>query len=203
VLLDDAQYTRRDWRNRNIIKTPAGLRWLTIPVETKGRFDAPIDAIRIAEPWATKHWAALHHAYARAPYFSHLAPRFEALYRSLDEQTMLSAVNRRAIEEVCAVLGIDTPIRWSREYPVRGMRTDRLLSICIAAGATEYVSGPSARSYMELDKFAASGIAVRFVDYSAYPEYTQLHVPFVHGVSVLDLLFNLGDNALSAMRRLA
>jgi hypothetical protein len=203
VLLDDAQYTRRDWRNRNIIKTPAGPRWLTIPVETKGRFDAPIDTIHIAGPWAAKHWTALHHAYARAPYFVRLAPRFEALYRSLDEQSMLSVVNRSAIEEVCAVLGIETPIRWSREYPVQGVRTDRLLSICIAAGATEYVSGPSARSYMELNKFAAAGIAVRFVDYSGYTEYTQLHAPFVHGVSILDLLFNLGDNALSAMQRLA
>ena len=125
------------------------------------------------------------------------------MYRSLDEHTMLSAVNRHAIEEICAMLRIDTPIRWSREYPVQGVRTDRLLSICVAAGATEYISGPSARSYMELDKFAAAGIAVRFVDYSGYPEYTQLHGPFIHGVSILDLLFNRGDDALSAMRRLA
>src|SRR3979411_1242126 len=76
VLLDDVQFTRRDWRNRNIIKTQAGPQWLTIPVKTKGQYDEPIDAIRIAEPWAAKHWTALCHAYARAPYFGHLAPRF-------------------------------------------------------------------------------------------------------------------------------
>ena len=203
VFLDDAQFTRRDWRNRNLIKTPAGPRWLTIPVETKGRFDAPIDAIRIAEPWAAKHWSALRHAYVRAPFFASLAPRIQALYQALDKETMLSQVNRRAIKEISAILGIDTPIRWSRDFPVRGVRTDRLLSICIAAGATEYISGPSARSYMELGKFAAAGIAVRFVDYAGYPEYSQRHGDFVHGVTILDLLFNMGDNAVSAMRRLA
>lgn len=203
VFLDDAQYTRRDWRNRNMIKTPAGLQWLTIPVETKGQFDAPIDSVRIAAPWAAKHWTALRHAYARAPCFPDLAPRIEALYRSLDKETMLSLVNRRAIEEICAILGIDTPMRWSRDMPVRGLRTDRLLSICLDAGATEYISGPSARSYMEMHKFAAAGITVRFVDYSGYPEYPQLHGAFAHGVTILDLLFSLGQNALSAMRKLA
>ena len=169
----------------------------------EGHFDAPIDAIRVVESWAHKHWTALQHAYARAPHFPGLASRFEALYQALGKLDTLSAVNRRAIEEICAVLGIDTPIHSSREYPVRGIRTDRLLSICIAAGATEYVSGPSARAYMELEKFADAGIAVRFVDYAGYPEYPQLHGPFVQGVSILDLLFNLGDNALSAMRKLA
>lgn len=203
VLLDDAQFTRRDWRNRNIIKTPNGPHWLTIPVETKGRFDAPIDSIRIAGSWTARHWTALRHAYARAPYLGCLAPRLEGMYQSLDSEAMLSVVNRRIIEEICDVLSIDTPIRWSRDYPLQGGRTDRLLSICVAAGATEYVSGPSARTYMELDKFAAAGISVRFVNYSEYPEYPQLHGPFVHGVTILDLLFNMGDNALSVMRRLA
>jgi hypothetical protein len=112
-------------------------------------------------------------------------------------------VNRRAIEEICAILGIATPIRWSREYPIEGVRTDRLLSICVAAGATEYISGPSARAYMELDKFDRAGIAVRFADYSGYPEYHQLHGAFTHGVSILDVLFHMGGDALSVMRKLA
>jgi hypothetical protein len=123
------------------------------------------------------------------------------MYQALADEPMLSTVNRRAIEEVCGALGIKTPLRWSREYPREGVRTDRLLSICAAAGATEYLSGPSARAYMELDKFAAAGIGVRFFDYAGYPEYPQPHGNFAHRVSILDLLFNLGDNALSAMRR--
>lgn len=203
VLLDDAQFTRRDWRNRNLIKTPAGVRWLTIPVKTKGQFEGPIDSIYIAAPWAAKHWEALRHAYARAPHFARLAPRVEALYEALARETMLSKVNAHALHEICAILGIITPIRWSREFPVQGTQTNRLLSICVAAGATEYLTGPSARSYMELEKFSAAGIAVRFADYSGYPEYAQMHGIFTHSVSILDLLFSLGDDALSAMRRLA
>jgi len=203
VLLDDAQFTRRDWRNRNIIKTANGLHWLTIPVETKGRYDASIDSVRIAGSWAEGHWRTLRHAYVRAPHFSQLAGRLERLYESLGKEELLSVVNRRAIEEICAILGIATSIRWSREYPIKGVRTDRLLSICLAAGATEYVSGPSARAYMELDKFERAGIAVRFVDYSGYPEYYQLHGAFTHGVSILDVLFHMGGDALSMMRRVA
>ena len=203
VLLDDAQFTRRDWRNRNLIKTADGLKWMTIPVAAKGRFDEPIDSIGIAAPWAAKHWATLCHAYARAPHFARLAPRLEAVYQDLAQETMLSAANRRAIEALCAILGIATPIRWSRDYPVQGTRTERLVSICQAAGATEYLSGPSARAYLELDRFAAAGIAVRFADYAGYAEYKQLHGGFTHGVSILDLLFNLGEDAPSAMRTLA
>lgn len=203
VFLDDAQFTRRDWRNRNLIKTAAGPRWLTIPVESKGRYEDPIDAIRVAGTWADNHWAQIRHAYARAPHFATLGPVIEAMYGELGRQSMLSGINRLAIETLCPLLGISTPLRWSREYPVAGRKTDRLLSICRAAGATEYLSGPSARSYMELEKFEACGIAVCFADYAGYPEYPQMHGKFTHGVSVLDLLFNVGDAAAEYMRRLA
>jgi hypothetical protein len=203
VFLDDAQFTRRDWRNRNLIKTQTGLLWLTIPVITKGQFNASIDSVRIGTAWASKHWATLRHAYSRAPHFERYAPRIEALYRELAKQDMLSAVNRRAIEEICSILGITTPIRSSREFPIIGKRTDRLVSICVAGGATEYLSGPTARVYLELEKFEAAGVKVQFADYSRYPQYSQLHGPFVHGVSILDLVFNLGDDAPRAMRRMA
>lgn len=203
VFLDDAQFTRRDWRNRNMIKAAGGPRWITIPVENKGRFEEPIDSIRIAEPWARKHWEQIRHAYARAPHFAAMAPRIEALYAELDREERLSLVNRRAIEALCPLLDIHTPLRWSREFPVQGSKTDRLLSICVAAGATEYLSGPAARAYIEAEKFAAAGIALHFADYAGYPEYPQLHGEFVHGVTVLDLLFNLGTDAARSMRRLA
>ena len=202
VFLDDAQFTRRDWRNRNRIKTAAGTQWLTIPVESKGRFEQAIDETTIAEPWAAKHWTALRLAYARAPYFRALAPQIEALYAAAEAETMLSQVNRLFIEGLCPLLGIATPLRWSREYPVQGIKTDRLLSICQAAGATRYLSGPSARAYMEAEKFDSAGIELHFVDYASYPEYPQLHGGFEHGVSVLDLLFNTGPQAQDYMRRL-
>jgi hypothetical protein len=200
VFLDDAQFTKRDWRNRNRIKTPNGVVWMSIPVVTKGRYQQAIDETEIAGPWADKHWRMLQSNYARALYFRDVAPRLEALYSRVAELTMLSQVNRALIAGICEILGIATPLRWSRDYPVTGSRTDRLLSICAAAQATHYLSGPSARSYMELDKFATAGIEVTFTDYSGYREYPQLHGSFEHGVSVIDLLFNTGDQAQEYMK---
>src|SRR5438046_4323553 len=69
ILYDDVQYTRRDWRNRNLIKTPQGLRWLTIPVEVKGKYYQSIRDTKIADPvWAASHWQTIVHNYGRAPH---------------------------------------------------------------------------------------------------------------------------------------
>jgi hypothetical protein len=144
VLLDDVQFTKRDWRNRNRIQTPTGPRWLTIPVITKGRFVQAIDETEIAEAWADKHWAALVHAYAKAPHFREMAPVLLSLYDVARDERMLSRVNYLFTTGICRALDIPTRISWSRDYPLAGAKTDRLLSICVALGATHYVSGPSA-----------------------------------------------------------
>jgi hypothetical protein len=200
VFLDDAQFTRRDWRNRNRIKTPNGTIWLTIPVVTKGRYEQAIDETEIAEPWADRHWETLRMSYARAPRFAEFEPRVRALYEQAAAQTRLSQVNSLLIGGICEMLGIATRIAWSRDYPVQGAKTDRLLSILQAAGATHYLSGPAAKVSMELDKFAAAGIEVAFADYTGYPEYPQLHGAFEHGVSILDLLFHTGSDAINYMK---
>jgi hypothetical protein len=109
-------------------------------------------------------------------------------------------VNRRFIEAVCAMLGIRTRLTWSSDYPASGERTERLVSICRLAGAREYLSGPAARVYIEEDQFIDAGIALRYMDYSGYPEYTQLHGAFEHGVSIIDLLFNVGPDAPRYMK---
>ncbi|SDR05446.1 WbqC-like protein family protein [Rhizobiales bacterium GAS113] len=202
IFLDDAQFTRRDWRNRNRIKAPNGTIWLTIPVMSKGRYEQAIDETAIAEHWADRHWASIQMSYARASHFNALAPRLRALYEQAGAEPMLSRVNSLLIRGICDILGISTRITWSRDYPVEGTQTDRLLSICRAAGATHYLSGPSAQAYLEHDKFAAVGIAVSFADYAGYPEYSQLHGAFEHGVSILDLLFHVGPEAQRYMKRL-
>ncbi len=202
VFLDDAQFTRRDWRSRNRIKTATGTAWLSIPVDSKGKFEQPIDATSIAAPWARKHWTALTLNYARAPFFAELAPAVAALYEAAGAETMLSAVNAGLIHGICGLLGITTPISFSRAYPVEGVRTARLLSICRAAGAQRYLSGPSAAAYIDRAEFDRAGIELCFADYSGYPAYPQLFGPFEHGVSVLDLLFNTGPEAIAHMKRL-
>jgi hypothetical protein len=200
ILFDDMQYTRRDWRNRNQIKTPQGVQWLTVPVLVKGRYHQPIRETAIdGREWAADHWKSLVQNYRRAPHFSEVAQWLEPCYAD-GQWTHLSQLNRHLIEAVCGVLGIRTRISNSWDYDVVDGKTERLASLCAQAGGTEYVSGPAARDYIEPEVFAGRGIALTWFDYAGYPEYPQLWGPFVHGVSILDLLFNCGAGAAAYMR---
>ena len=198
ILFDDVQFTRRDWRNRNQIKTARGPVWLSIPVNSKGQYLAPIKDITVSEPdWAEKHWKSLGAHYKRAPHFGRFEERFRELYLGHGE-TLLSAINHRFIAAVCEILGIRARITWSMDYRFDRFAEDRnrrLLGLCQQAGATRYISGPTARAYMDDALFAHAGIAVDYMDYSGYPEYPQLHPPFTHALSVVDLLFNAGPDA--------
>jgi hypothetical protein len=200
ILYDDMQYTRRDWRNRNQIKTPQGLQWLTVPVRVKGRYHQSIRDTEIdGEDWARDHWKALEQNYRRAAQFGAVAPLLEPLYLEA-RYTHLSALNRSLIEWICRYLGIGTKLSYSWDYPVDAGRSERLAGICALAGATEYVSGPAARDYLEPAPFESRGIAVRWFDYAGYPPYEQLWGEFVHEVSILDLLFNCGAASARYMR---
>ena len=204
VFYDDTQFTRRDWRSRNRIMTAQGPRWLSVPVEVKGRYHQRIDETVVADPgWHDTHWRSLHHAYARAPHFAAFSPSIREAYAALAGEPSLSRINRHLVESVCAALGIRTPLRWSSEYPRDEGRNERLLGICLAAGADAYLSGPAARAYLDVGLFERAGVEVVFADYAGYPEYPQGPAPFEHGVTVLDLLFRTGADALSHMKLLA
>jgi hypothetical protein len=203
ILLDDVQFTRRDWRSRNRIKTQHGLAWLTIPVRTKGLYHQRIQDTYVADPrWGETHWATLRANYARAPFFREYEEKIAALYvpRSGDER--LSDVNVRFITAACALLGITTPITWSTDHGAPAGKNERLIELCRKAGADEYLSGPSAREYIDEAQFTAAGIQVRFVDYGGYREYPQPWPPFEHHVSVLDLLFSVGPDAPQYLKAL-
>ena len=203
ILYDDRQYTRRDWRNRNRIKTPQGSQWLTIPVEVKGRYEQRIDEARISDRgWADLHWKTLTHNYSAAPFFDDYRDRLEDLYRRADDP-LLSAVNRLFLEELGALIGIETQLAWSTDYAAEGAKTERLVSLGRAAGATHYLSGPSAREYMDERLFEEAGIELEYMDYDGYPEYPQLHPPFDHAVTVLDLILNTGPEAPRFMKSFA
>lgn len=196
VIYDVVQFTKRDWRNRNRIKTAAGLRWLTIPVVTAGAYHQTIAETRIADPsWAATHWRSLTHAYAHAPYFMEYRDRWADLYARCAALDSLSAVNRLLIEAIAAELGLTAAITDAAGYAAEGDRNERLVAICRAAGATVYLSGPSAKAYLDVDRFAGAGIAVEFMDYAGYRPYPQIHGPFEPSVSVLDLIFNTGPGA--------
>jgi hypothetical protein len=197
VFYDCVQYDDRGWRHRNKIKTPLGAQWITVPVNSKGcqTLATPIKDIPIvwASDWAEKHLKTISLNYAKAPFFSNYRKLLEDIYSRRDKN--LSDLTCETTEMIARALVIQhTRFLRSSQLPAAGTKSDRLLSILEHLGATHYISGPSAQSYMELDKFDAAGITVEYMRYD-YPEYPQLHGPFEPQVSVLDLLLNKGPDA--------
>lgn len=200
ILYDDMQFTRRDWRNRNQIKTRDGIKWLTIPVEVKGKYYQKINETKISEPdWAEKHWNTILHNYSKAKYFNEYKKLFEELYMNNKEE-YLSKVNYNFLKAVCEILGIKTKMIWSEEFNLLEEKTERLVDICKTRGATDYYSGPAAKAYMNEELFEKENIKVHYFDYSGYPEYYQLHGDFTHTVSIIDLIFNEGPNSTKFMK---
>lgn len=201
ILYDDMQYTRRDWRNRNQIRTPQGVQWLTVPVRVKGKYLQKIRETEIdGTAWAQEHWKALSQNYRRAPHFAAVAAWLEPLYVGT-EFALLSDLNRAFIEAICGYLGIRTRLSNSWDYPLAEGKSERLADLCVRAGATEYVSGPAAKDYIDEAVFRDRKLSLQWFDYSGYPEYPQLwDAPFTHGVTVLDLLFNCGPEAVQYMK---
>lgn len=198
ILYDDVQFTKNDWRNRNKIKTPQGIQWLTVPVGQNIR--RRIRDVDIPDhQWQKQHWKTLESNYRRAAYFEEVAAILEPLYLRR-QYTHLSELNRVLIEAVCAYLGIATKISNSWDFQLIEGKTERLADICIQAGGTDYISGPSARDYIEEHIFNERGVSLNWFDYEGYPEYPQLWGEFTHNVSILDLLFNCGDNSPHYMR---
>jgi hypothetical protein len=189
------QYTRRDWRNRNIIKTETGLKWLSIPVEVKGQYMINIKDVHTAgDQWRMDHWRQILQAYKKAPYFSWFGPLLQDLYLN-EKESNLSQINYSFIGMINGLLDIKTPIRWSMEFDSPPGKTARLVNICKMLKADEYISGIAAKDYLEESLFNDQNITVRWADYSNYPSYRQLYGSFEHGVSIIDLLFNEGPDA--------
>jgi hypothetical protein len=197
VFYDDVQYDARGWRNRNRIKTAQGSRWLTIPVHARGAQveGTPIDRIEIdwTQDWSRKHLTALRHAYARAPFLDgHLPLLEEHLAR---RPRLLADLTIDLTIALARELGLTgTRFLRSSSLGVTGTKTARLLAILEKLGATQYLSGPSARAYLDEALLAQAGITVEYLRYE-YPEYEQLHPPFDPHVSILDLLFMQGPDA--------
>lgn len=211
ILYDDAQYTRRDWRNRNKIKSQKGATWLTIPVHVKGRYIQKIFETEVSGGnWAKKHWGSIRHNYSKAPHVKTIAPFLSELYEKAAGETRLSRINYIFIQSICQLLDVKTTLSWSMDYdPGDEMDpTGKLVRLCRKAGASNYLSGPAANAYLDEGRFEEHGICVSWMDYSGYPEYRQLYPPFDHWVSIVDLLMNEGvegarNNMLSFFTRTA
>jgi hypothetical protein len=198
ILYDDVQFTKNDWRNRNQIKTPQGVQWLTVPVGqdiTRRIRDVELPNGK----WQAKHWKTLENNYRRAAHFKEVAAIFEPIYLQR-QHTHLSTLNRELIETVCAYLEIPATISYSWDYRLTEGKSEKLADLCIQVGASEYISGPAAMAYIDTNVFAERNIKLTWFGYSGYPEYPQLWGAFTHGVTILDLLFNCGKNSPRYMR---
>ncbi len=200
VLLDNVQFKRRYFENRNKIRSPEGYRWVTVAVKSKGRYRQLINEVELEEArsWKKKYWGSIAHAYAQAPCFGEYGGRFEQAVAR--DWTRLVELNVALLDVIRGVLGISTPMPLaSRTVDGRETGSDLILAICRALGASTYISGPDGARYLDLDRFADAGIDVQFHEYR-HPEYAQLHAPFVSHLSVIDLIFNHGEDSLRILR---
>ncbi|WP_111265581.1 WbqC family protein [Marilutibacter maris] len=200
IVYDCVQYTKNDWRNRNQIKTPQGKSWLTVPVRQRS-LEQTVAETEVADARCfRKHWSTFRQNYAKAPHVRYCEELLAPLFERLSLESMLSNVNVIAMNHICGVLGVATPIVDSSVYVIEGNRNERLISLCRQAGASHYLSGPAARVYLDEDAFLEAGIVVEWAEYQGYPEYPQPHPPFDHYVSIMDLLASTGPDAGNFMR---
>jgi len=202
IFYDDVKYDKHGWRNRNRIKTPSGSQWLTIPVFSKGveENQTPINQIEINwnQNWNRKHWTALELAYAKAPFFEDFAPLISGFYDT--HPTLLADFTIETTIQLAKAMGITSTqfIRSSELNEIKGQKTERLIQILTRVGISHYISGPSAKNYIDPQQFVSAGISLEYMRYD-YPEYEQLYPPFDPQISILDLLFMSGPKALDTI----
>ena len=198
IIYDDSQFTKNDWRNRNKIKTRDGLKWLTVPVGID--IKRKIYEVEIRDSrWQLQHWEMLHHNYRKADFYNEVSAIIAPLYLN-KQYTNLSSLNLEIIKTICDYLEIKTTITDSRNYILDEGKTDRLVSLCRQSYANTYLTGPSAKNYIDENKFKDSDIEIKWMNYENYPIYQQLWGDFVPQVSILDLLFNAGKFSRNYMK---
>lgn len=179
ILLDDIQYTRRDWRNRNKIMTEHGEKWLTIPLKQDNYF-AKINEMEVSDNlWGRHHFDILRQAYRKTPGWNKYAEELEWAY--IDAPTNLSEINQSFLNLGCKWLGIQTPLIQSSTLAAHGAKSERLVALCKSIGASRYLSGPTAKAYLDEKMFNEAEIEVEWMQYSDWPKLTFLHGLFNEG----------------------
>ena len=197
VILDNVQFKKNEWQNRNRIRTAQGWQWLTVPV--LHHFGQRLDQVALNHTvdWPAKHLRAIDLHYAKAAHRDRFLDGLKQIYRRPWER--LTALNLAVLQWVLAAYGITTPLRLASEMNLREEPTDRLVDICRTVGATCYLAGAGARGYMDCPRFEASGVKLEFQAFH-HPVYPQCYEPFVSGMAAIDLLFTCGDDALAILR---
>lgn len=200
IFYDDVQYTHRDWRNRNKIKTNNGTNWITVPVIHNSNTLINNAMIDYSQNWVDKHIKTISFAYSKAEYFSYYSDQlFELLS---NKYKTISELNITLIKWIMSVLNIKTELRMSDEFGIDGDKYNRPLKILKKIGATKYLSGPAAKDYTDEEEFKRNGIILEYKSYD-YPEYPQLWGGFEKNVSVIDLIFNCGPYSKNYLKSLS
>ena len=192
VYYDEVQYTKNDWRNRNKIYSVNAEQWLTIPI-AKDAVKWKISEVEIADSsWQVLHHKSIYYAYKKAPYFSQIEPLINEVSLEMKRSSLIQ-LNRYLIEKIAQMIGITTTFVDSKSLNLSGDRVERLVDILVQLGATHYISGPSAKNYLSSSEllFNKNNIEIVYKDYSGYPQYKQMREPFIHSLSILDLLVNV------------
>jgi hypothetical protein len=198
VLLDNVQFKKNEWQNRNRIKSAAGPQWLTVPVS--GRFGEKIGDLAIAQrqDWQRRHLKSLRTCYGRSDFFAEIFSLYEQIAcRHWDK---LADFNICLLRDLLGHMELRKKMLVASELdPLPEDRDGRLIEICRKLGARTYLAGAGGRDYMDLDRYREAGLEVLFQDYH-HPSYPQLFGAFTPNLSVLDLLFNCGPTSLEVIR---
>lgn len=199
IFYDHVQYTKRDWRSRNYIKTPSGKKWLTIPCgyDTERRI---YEVDLVDQGWQRSHWDSIKQNYRDTRFFWRYRSFFEEIYLSKPWNN-LSEFNQYTIKKIATeILGSKTTFEDSRRYYIEAKKAEGVKEILEKSGAEIYLCGPSAKNYLADDFIGTLSSKIVWMDYSGYPEYSQLYPPFDHNVSIIDLIFNEGPNSTNFMK---
>lgn len=202
VLLDTVQFEKRSWQQRNRLKTTTGLKFLTVPVQSAGRFEQKIHEVRIADDFSSASiLGKIKNSYCDAPYFGNIFKQLKVIFEDTSSGDKLLSLNLQLIEYFAYKLNVTTPLIKASEMKVVGKRGEYLANICSEIGADTYVSTLGARDYLleDLQYFVNNNIDVFLYEYESQI-YPQLHTPFESMASVLDLVMMVGPNSGQIMR---
>jgi hypothetical protein len=197
VFLDSVQFNKRSWQQRNRVKSPEGVSWLTVPVLTKGRRHQHINEVEITnnKSFQETHIKTITHLYSKAPFFAQYIEDFSSILHKSHQ--FLADLNIELIGWLCTKLGIEIEMSRSSLLGVDGKRTELLVNICKALSADHYISAEGSREYIEESNlFSQSDIRLTYHSYD-HPKYQQRFGEFVPYLSIVDLLFNEGPASLS------
>lgn len=201
VLLDNTQFRKNYFQNRNKIRTANGWTWLTVPILSKDKTTQQINEVEINNVtdirWQKKHWKTIEQNYSKAPYFNEYKDIFYKFY--LNGWTKLADLNINFISTIKEILGIKTEIMRGTSLDVNGEKSDLLLDICKKVGATTYLSGKFGKDYLDVSKFNQEKIKVIFQEFN-HPVYNQVFKPFIPEMSIIDVIFNEGEKSLTLVK---